>query len=307
MNFQTWFPNYLNAQSHSLGGASLERYRQLGRHAIDFLGETDLRDITPVIAAEMYSKLKTKGLSATTVAQVHTVLRQSLDLAVVEGVVSANRIKKMKVRGGGRKSHIKYSQVLIDSVSTAFRYARGRKPHALHAFVEFQIHTGARRNETLALTWSDIDFAKQRVRISRSLIDVGGKASFKEPKTESGNRTIEISGSLVRTLDAHWRSLGRSYPETGLVFPRDRNLPDIPLRGVSVTKAFQSRLRRTGLKGLRLHDLRHAHASILLNQGVPVKAVSRRLGHATVAVTLEIYGHLMDEAHEQMRSVLENL
>ena len=125
----------------------------------------------------------------------------------------------------------------------------------------------------------------------------GGKYIFREPKSKRSRRQIALSPKLAIMLWEHrfkqeqaWILLGKPLLPTDLVFSH----PDgRPIRPDNVTKAFNTIVRSLGLKGVRLHDLRHAHATILLEEGVHPKVVQERLGHSSVSTTLDIYSHVV--------------
>ena len=125
----------------------------------------------------------------------------------------------------------------------------------------------------------------------------GGKYIFREPKSKRSRRKLELSPSLAILLWEHRlkqegtrRLLGKALEPTDLVFSH----PDgRPIRPDTVTRAFHVIAQSLGFKGTRLHDIRHAHATILLEQGVHTKIVQERLGHSSVSTTLDIYSHVV--------------
>lgn len=124
----------------------------------------------------------------------------------------------------------------------------------------------------------------------------GRRIIFEEPKTAKGRRMVDLSPSAILALRAYRESVDvdRAFlgiPLTGdsLVFSHPDGSPLLPN---TVTHAFAKIVRRAGLKGIRLHDLRHTHASLMLRQGVHPKVVSERLGHANVSITLDTYSHV---------------
>jgi integrase len=167
----------------------------------------------------------------------------------------------------------------------------------LSALIITALFTGLRRGELLALHWSDIDFARKVVRVYASLDEsTEHGVRFKRAKTESGEREVSLPDIVISALHEHRRQqleqrlafgLGRPSEDT-LVFSTPEGRPLRP-NGFSATWA---RLRHElGLK-VSFHALRHTHASQLVDAGVDVVTISRRLGHASPAITLGIYAHL---------------
>jgi integrase len=164
-------------------------------------------------------------------------------------------------------------------------------------------YTGLRRSELLGLRWEDVDLQKSTLSVVRSLHQLrGGKYIFSEPKTKRSRRQIALSPSLAIVLWEHRlkqeharKLLGKPLESTDLVFSH----PDgRPIRPDSVTRAFPEIAKSVGLRDVRLHDLRHAHATILLQQGVNPKIVQERLGHSSVSTTLDIYSHVLPGLQE---------
>ena len=157
--------------------------------------------------------------------------------------------------------------------------------------------TGMRLGELLALTWRDIDLETCFVSVTKSLTKRSGIIEIKETKTPYSRRRIDMSASLVRLLREHRQAeqakgemLGRPLDETDLVFG---HLGNRLLDPSTVSHNFTVLIRRTGLPYLNFHGMRHTHASILIANGVDIKTVSARLGHASTSFTLDIYGHLL--------------
>ena len=161
--------------------------------------------------------------------------------------------------------------------------------------------TGMRRGEFLGLRWADIDLPLGTVTVRRSVEQTHEGIGFKSPKGKRG-RLISLPALTVDALKEHRqhqnaqrKALGKSYREDDLVCTlEDGSLwaPD------AFTSQFARLARRIGLKGIRLHDMRHSHATHLLQQGVHPKIVSERLGHSTVAITLDTYSHVLPGMQE---------
>lgn len=184
-------------------------------------------------------------------------------------------------------------------IVTLLRAAKGTP---LYVPILVGVTTGVRRGELFGLRWSDIDLAKARLTVNRSLERINRKTVFKPPKTKTSRRVITLAAQTIEALKQHRIAqaserlrLGLGKPE--LVFTR---ADGEPVDADSITKAFGRLVAETGVSPITFHGLRHTHISHLLMDGVHVKVVSERAGHANVSVTLTIYAayvpNLQDEA-----------
>jgi integrase len=158
---------------------------------------------------------------------------------------------------------------------------------------------GLRRGEALGLRWSDLDLTNRTVRIRQTVVDVGGRLQFSTPKTRSSEATVPLTERAVQAL-LQWR-LGQdidrqawrdAYEDHDLVFARENGTP---LRPEYVTRRFVALSHAAGLRQVRLHDLRHGAASLMLAAGVPMAIVSKMLRHSSIGITVDTYGHLSED------------
>lgn len=260
------------------------------------------------------------GLSRGTVRTVRNVLKSAFNFAVNNGLLAENPVTKTKLPPG-RKT---VANSLSIEEATAFVSVKEQYWYG-NALV-FQLHTGLRNQELMALIWDDVNFENGTLRIERACkwvrnicVEIG------PPKTEKSNRVIKLEPEHLALLRLqlerqkeviekrkklktcygdskikNWIISERprqahQYSETNLIFPKsDGKVPG----GDTVRKKFKRMLRRAGVKDngrkLRWYDLRHTHASIILAAGVPEHEVADRMGHST-AVLQEIYAHVLQE------------
>ena len=149
----------------------------------------------------------------------------------------------------------------------------------------------------MAIRWSDVDLILCQLSVTRALHQLqNGSRIFRQPKTAKGRRLISLSPSTAIVLREHReqqenvrQDLGLTHTEDDLVFCHVDGKPLLP---DSVSHAWAKLARRTGLEGIRLHDARHTHASLMLKQGVHPKIVQERLGHSSIQITLDTYSHV---------------
>ena len=154
-----------------------------------------------------------------------------------------------------------------------------------------------RRSELLALRWCDVDLLLCQISVSRTLHQLHNRdIIIRQPKTAKGRRMIALSPSTAIVLREHRleqeklrQSLGITLPDDDLVFSQYDGKPLLP---DSITQAWRTIAKHSGLKGIRLHDARHTHASLMLKAGTHPKIVQERLGHASIQITLDTYSHV---------------
>jgi len=294
-----------------------ERYEEIVRvHLIPALGSFALLALQPHHIQKYYAQALERGrrdgkggLSALTVHKHHRILYESLRYGVRQGVLIRNPAEAVTPPHGQSK---RPAMVGANRVQLILEAA---KETSYYALFFTSAYTGLRRGELLGLRWGDVDLEKSTLSVVQTLQQLrNGEYIFREPKSKRGRRQIALSPSLAillwehRLKQGHTRELlGKSLVPTDLVFshPDDR-----PFRPNTVSRALQEIALSIGLKGVRLHDLRHAHATILLQQGVHPKIVQERLGHSSVATTLDIYSHvvpgLQEAAARRFEEGLEN-
>jgi integrase len=288
-------------KANKAGRRSVERYRQLLHgHIVPMLGARRLQQLQAVEIEQVYAGLADK-LEPKTQHMVHVVFGALLGAARRRGLLMANPMERVgQVPAAGESNH----GVALDADQLGALVDGFRGSAALFPIVATLALTGARRNEVLALRWSDFDPVNKTLRIERALeADTG---IVKSPKTKRGERVITIDDNLVALLVTEREKYLRlvagvpdgpkvdlslvKLPERALIFPTlfggkiDLSRPRCPR---AVTKAFVRYARKLGFK-LRLHDLRGAHETALLDAGVPAHVVAERCGH-DAAVLLRNY------------------
>jgi integrase len=228
-----------------------------------------------------------RGLSAQTVQHVHRTLSQALSHAVRLGVLFKNPAQQVKPpRPPAREIKILSKEEIAALLVAA-------KGGPLHLPVLVAITTGMRRGELLGLRWSDLDLKAGALTVNQSLERIKGAVTFKTPKTPTSRRRITLPAVTVEALKEHHKAqaeermkFGLGRDPRGLVFVRANGEP---LDADSLTKAFGRLVAASKVAPITFHGLRHTHISHLLIDGVHVKVVSERAGHANVSITLGVY------------------
>lgn len=292
---ERWLNEYARA---NLAHRTSEGYQLIGRHLISALGRITLTGLKPEhIQRYMSEKLSSGradgkgGLSPRTVRHHYVTLHTALGHAVRMGLLSRNVADGVSPPRFQRHQWQSLSEFGVSSVLEA---ARGSRCYPLFYLA---LYTGLRRSEILALRWCDVDLLLCRLHVTRSLHQLpGGESIIRGAKSERSRRVVSLPPSAAQVLQEHreeqtmkMAEAGRELREDDLVFS---DVQGKPLRPDTVTHAWVKLVRRIGLKGVRLHDARHTHASLMLKQGVHPKIVQERLGHASIQITLDTYSHV---------------
>jgi integrase len=223
-----------------------------------------------------------QGLTAQTVLHIHRTLSQALAHAVKTGVLFKNPAEQVKPPRPPRREVALLSKAEV----AALLHAAESTPLYLPVLVG--VTTGMRRGEILGLRWSDIDLKRATLTVNQSLERLAGKTTLKPPKTSGSRRTITLPALTVEALKAHRaaQATERWLGKPELVFAHADGSAFDP---DSMTKAFDRLVEAAGVRRITFHGLRHTHISHQLMDGVHVKIVSERAGHANVSITLSVY------------------
>ncbi|WP_448619525.1 tyrosine-type recombinase/integrase [Geodermatophilus sp. URMC 65] len=247
-------------------------------------------------------ELRRKGLAESTIRSAYTILRAVLDTAVRDGALAANPAAAIR---RPRVTAKEAPHLIPAQVAELLRAAEGSRYAPLFALL---VHTGLRRGEALALQWSDVDLGKGILRVRGTLSRIDGELTVTEPKTARSRRFVPISAPAERLLRrlhaaqaAERRLAGSAWRETGFVFTTEFGEPCDPRNAF---RALRAAATKAGLPHAGLHTLRHSAASVMLTRGVPLKVVSDILGHSSIAITGDIYGHVSPDVARQAMDTL---
>jgi len=273
-------------------------------HLIPALGSISLVALQPQHIQAYYSKAIQSGrkdgkggLSAQTICHDHRVLFEALRHAVKQGMLIRNVAEAVDPP---RPEHKEMATLGPESVNKLLDAVRGTPYYDLYYTT---IYTGLRRSELLALRWNHIDVELATLSVVETIHQLrNGEYVVRQPKSKRGRRLISLSPSLAILLRKHKAKqeldrmlLGKPLLPNDLVFS---NPDGTPLRPNSITRHFKNLTDSIGLKGVRFHDLRHTHATLMLRQGIHPKIVSERLGHSSIAITLDTYSHILPGLQE---------
>jgi len=288
----TWLQDYCKP---SLSPSTLQLYSYICRvHIIPAIGNIPITELKPQQLQKLYAEKLSSGLSARTVQIIHVVIHKALKNAVRTNLLNRN------VADAVDKPKIQRTEMHPMTENDLSLFLEAAKQGQYYALFYTYLFTGMRRSELLAVRLCDVDLLGLQISVSRTMQYLSGvknHVTFKEPKSKKSRRLIALSPSTAFVLDEHLKSQGKMreslqlppITENDLVFSHWDGTPLLP---DSISHAWVKLVRKCGLKGIRLHDARHTHATIMLKQGVHPKVVQERLGHSTISTTLDTYSHV---------------
>jgi integrase len=288
---------------------SAENYREVVEHwIVPALGNVRLAKLQPEQIVHAYSNALTKGgkdgqaLSPRSVVMMHRTLSQSLKHAVIwrlRGDNPASFCKPPRVERNEMK-------VLdLDSTASLIEFARGGR---LYIPILFFALCGLRRAEVAALRWNRLDLDAHRLSISTSIEQTAQGMREKPPKNGKA-RSIALPALIVEELRRHRVSQAEQLLALGVRQTEDTHIclreDGGPWPPRVLTHAFARLIRASGLTRVRLHDLRHGHATHLLIANTHPKVVQERLGHANIQLTLDTYSHVLPSMQEDAATTID--
>jgi integrase len=283
---------WLPTKQLTLRPSTWDSYRRnIELHVVPELGRVPLRHLRAEHLERLYATLLESGrangrggLDTKTVLEVHMVLRRALSDAIRRGIITRN---PAEIAHAPKRRPLASAEVRAwnaQQLSTFLEFSAG---HSLFAAFWLSANTGLRRGELLGLRWGDLDLESRRLSVNRALISVGYELYESRGKTRTARRSIDLDGHTVELLLSIRNA---TTDDESYIFSHDDGTPIHPQ---VMSDAFKKLVMRSGLPRIRLHDLRHTHATLLLKAGVPIKVVSERLGHSTPAFTTATYQHVL--------------
>jgi integrase len=303
-----FFTRWLPAIEHTVRPSTFASYAMnIRTHVVPALGGTVLQEIGPEALNAFYSKLLKGGLSPSTVAYIHVIVHSALDDAMRWGSVVRNvsTLANPPRRQSAKAAMRAWTKEDVSGFLTSLEGDR------LYPVFLLAATTGMRRGELLGLKWGDVDLEASRAALQETRIVINHLPTASKPKREDSRRSVPLAPETVAALRA-WRARqaeerlagGPEYATTDFVFTEPKGEP---LHPAAVSKAFLSRLRKAGLRRIRLHDVRHTFATLALQAGVPLKVVSEILGHKDITITANLYQHVTPSMMEQATSTVAGL
>ena len=266
------------------------------------------KEIAKITTADidLFYNLKLKeNYSTSYIRKMHQLLNQAFYQAVKWKKIAVNPV------ADADPPSVKYEEMSIWSLDEIQKFLQQCKGERHYLTFLLAIYTGMRRGEILGLQWSDIDFDKKMIYVSRSLAHVPNSGyMFTTLKTKNSKRQIPIPEFVLHELYKHkqrldeWKGLVEDlYEDNDLVICTNTGSFQDPRNVVRVMKRI---VKSTKVPNIRFHDIRHTHASILISEGVDIVKISKRLGHANPKIRLEYYAHLLPNTDNDISDIFHN-
>lgn len=264
--------------------------RVITKHILPFFGDMPLNQITPRTVNEWKNHILAQKFKPTYIRVIRAQLSSIFNYAKINYNLSSNPCSMLKWRNSPTTIDVNY-WTLDEFRQFAVHL---RKPHHIMSFY-LLFWTGMRIGELLALTKEDFDFSCNAIHINKTRTRLKGKDIITTPKTKHSNRIVIMPQFLADMVKDYIRM---SKYTSDLLFDYTRN---------ALQKVLHYYAPRAGIKDIRIHDLRHSHASLLINAGFPPTEVARRLGHANASITLSVYSHFYDKTAAKVAEKLNHI
>jgi integrase len=299
-----WLENYAKTNTKPKTYAEYEKI--VKTHLQPSLGHIKLHELKS-IQLQNYYKEKLKSLSAQSVTHHHRILSKALNDAIDWEFIDKNVAKGAKPP---RPSKREMNTHTVEQLNLLLKTAKEITP-IYFPIIYAAAHTGMRKSELIGLAWRNVDFLTQRIYIRQTITEANGKHFFNPiPKNEKP-RGIKLTAELMKLMetlkkeyDKQKQILGNQFNPHDLVFCNSNgNI----MASSEISRALKKAIKAANLPDIRFHDLRHSHATILLQANVHPKIVSARLGHSKIQVTMDIYSHMTDSIEGIAVDTLDSL
>lgn len=314
LNIQDFSEEYLAYQKGLLSPKTYTTYAGRIELINKHIGYVKLRNVTAKILDKFYNYLRNEHISSrgtpyspTTIQSYYAIINNMLEVAIKWDYISFNpntRIEKPKRARSNRTCYSKEEEIeLLRCLMN--------EPLKYQAIIILALDLGCRRGELTGLTWNDIDFKKRTVNINKTTQYIDKHIFEKETKSVNSDRINFINPYTVDLLKRYQKEqlekqllLGSKWVKTNRVFTTeygDNIHPDTP------TKIFQKIIKKYNLRPITFHELRHTSISHMIERGIPIQVISRKVGHSSVQVTDSIYSHFFEDEFIQASTSMDDI
>lgn len=306
IRIKDWSAQWIDIYCRELAPNTLNSYRtHLKTHINPMLGHIRLTSLTASDCQNFVNQLSDKALSAKTIANIHGTLHKLLDTAVQNELIAKNPSDKNKLK---KRVKPELHPLEESELTRFFETASGDKFEHLY---QFDIFTGLRESELVAVSWTDIDFNNNILTVRHTLPLTAGSCQFRPTKNRN-TRTIPLCNAALHELkiirqeqlENRIRYADFYQNPLDLVFTH----PDgSRFMQNNIYKHFKEIVRQVGRPEIRFHDLRHTYAVLNIAAGVDYKTISESLGHSSVAFTMDVYAFVSKRMQEEAAAKLDDI
>jgi len=305
ITFESFAKRWLATKEMNLRYNTFFNYRERIRlYMLPLFGRKKMKDVK-VIHIQDWHQSMSKTHSMTTVADAHKLMKRIFKDAVSWEVINKNPFDKIPTPTSKFKTMETWTK---EDVAT---FLQGSKDDAMYMAFYLALATGMRQSEILGLTWDNVSFEHQYITVN-SVLETRSKQLINDTKTKSSSRRIDCSHDLMNELKKHRTRQKQMKLIAGTAWQNHYDLVittgfGTPIVARNLLRSFTRLKKKLGLKEITFHELRHTHASLLLQNKVHPKIVSERLGHSTIKMTLDVYSHLIPTMQKEAADLFDQL
>lgn len=292
INIRTFADMYFEDKKHKLKARTINNKKyMLERHVLPFFENRKVDEITPSDILQWQNMMKEQHYSETYLRMIQNQVSSIFNHAQKIYGLKDNPCSRVEKIGKSDAEHIDFwTKEEYDRFLSVVN-----KSDKYYVLFEILFWTGARIGEVLALTYEDVDFKRKELRINKTYYRMKKEDVITVPKTTTSVRTISMPEFLLEEIKGYYQRL-YDYPSNARLFPV------VPK---AVENKFKRDIEKAGVKKIRIHDLRHSHASYLINEGVDAIIIKQRLGHKNIKITLDTYSHLYPNKDRELADMLD--
>ncbi|EPZ52611.1 tyrosine-type recombinase/integrase [Alicyclobacillus acidoterrestris] len=300
---------FLEEKARVVREGTLRKYKSdIKTYIIPELGHKGLQSLTPTDVKAMYKRLESR-ISDQSIKHIHVLLKQILKEACIQHKLAVNPLTEIKPPKPQRQEMKTWTK------EEASKFLQSARTHRYYLFFSLALATGMRCGEILALRWRDITIAPDSssavLRVQRSWTHGEKGYTLVGPKTQRGYRSIDLPNWVIKDLLKHRsqqeqerNTASSRWEENDLVICTQVGTPVLPH---NIRMIHNKLIQQCGVPRIRIHDLRHTHATLLLSQNVHPHVVQQRLGHEDVSTTLQIYSHVLPSMQQEAAQKIDAL
>jgi integrase len=275
-------------------------------HVKPALGRVKLSALRPDQIQHLYNQMYEQGLARRTVHHTHAIVHKALEYALKWGLVPRNVASAVEVATPKRRVPTVWTKEQM------LQFLEAVKDQRYYALFLLACTTGLRKGELFALTWNAVDFDGRCIQVRQAAQYVTGKGMVvSDPKTDRARRKVAVPQFAMQALHDHRlrqealaQATGDRWVKSDFVFTSNNGTL---INDRNFHEEWKRLIRLAKVPDIRFHDLRHTHSTLLLLSGIHPKVVQERLGHASIAITLDVYSHVLPEMGQQAADQMEKL